>query len=60
MNLKTMIKSKKNKTQQKSLKARNNPQNLKRILTFSTFGENTTRGVTKFKKINNAKYVIQL
>ena len=42
-----MTKSKKYLTQKKSLKARDNPKNLKRILTSSTFGENTTQGVTK-------------
>ena len=41
-----MTKSKKYLTQQKSLKARQ-PQKLKRIFTSSTFGENTTQGVTK-------------
>ena len=44
-----MTKSKKNYTQ-KIIKSQKQPQNLKRIYTFSTLGENTTQGVTKCNK----------
>ena len=40
----------------KIIKSQRQLQNLKRILTSSTFGENTTQGVTKCN--NDAKYVI--
>ena len=33
----------------KIIKSQRPPENLKRILTSSTFGENTTQGVTKYK-----------
>ena len=44
--LETMTKSKKYQTQ-KIIKSQRQLKNLKRILTCSTFGENTTQGVTK-------------
>ena len=42
-----MTKSRYYLTQQKSLKAKDNTKNLKRLLASSTFGENATQGVTK-------------
>ena len=44
----------------KIIKSQRQPKNLKRILTSSTFGENTTLKDLSNAKINDVKYVIEL